>query len=45
MPISRWLWPIAGVVIVIAALLDLKYKGLGYRILPASVQEYIDSRL
>ncbi|WP_161628826.1 hypothetical protein [Thalassobacillus devorans] len=42
---SRWLWPIAGMVFVVAALLDLKYKGLGYRVLPDSVQDYIGSRL
>lgn len=35
--------PISLIIILIAGLLDLKYKGLFYRLLPSSIQSYFDT--
>ncbi|WP_176223954.1 hypothetical protein [Thalassobacillus devorans] len=35
-------WILAGIAFVAAALLDIKYKGLGYRMLPESLKKKID---
>ncbi|WP_274379941.1 hypothetical protein [Halalkalibacillus sediminis] len=39
---KRRLWvPVISVIFVVAALLDIKYEGVGYQLLPDSVKEFI----
>ena len=39
---KKWLITGAIIVLVIATALDLKFQGLGYSLLPESIQELVD---
>ena len=39
---QKWLITGAIIVLIFATVLDLMFQGLGYSLLPASIQEFVD---
>ncbi len=39
---KKWLITGAIIVLIIATVLDLMFQGLGYSLLPTSIQEFVD---
>lgn len=42
---NSWKWLLAAIILFLLAAADMKYKGLFYKMLPGSVQSFLDDCL